>query len=185
MKGSSSFDVYMQRESHKSQMFEDLYESFSDALFRYCFFRIGEREDAIDIVEESFTRLWAQIRSGKEIPNLKPYLLVICRNMIIDWYRKKKPLSLNALMEGSEFEAPFDIADPDALNIEIAVDGKRALSAIKEVSLAYREVLYLRFVEDMPPRDIAEILNITGNIVSIRITRGLQELRQVLRIENK
>jgi hypothetical protein len=62
----------------------------------------------------------------------------------------------------------------------MSADASLVLSAINKLSPQYKEAVYLRFVEDLLPQDIAQILHATPNAVSVRINRGLQELRTLL-----
>lgn len=163
--------------------FTELYERESGRLFRFCFIRVSDREKALDITQESFTRLWSSILAGKQAgpEHATPFLYRVAKNLIIDWYRRVKSLSLEGLT-GDE-ETQFDPPDhKSAAMMELSSDAKRALESLSELESQFREVLYFRFVEDLPPKEIAEILGLNANIVSVRLTRGLAELRKVLKI---
>jgi len=67
-----------------------IYKADSDAIFRFCLVRVSDREQAMDITEETFLRLWKSLLDGKEILNNKAFLFTLARHLIIDWYRKKK-----------------------------------------------------------------------------------------------
>ncbi|MEK7176704.1 MAG: RNA polymerase sigma factor [Patescibacteria group bacterium] len=168
--------------SDDKKRFSDIYNKESDALFRFCLLRVSDREKAIDITQEAFTRLWSSISSGKPVENPRALVFVIARNLIIDWYRRTKSVSLEGLNGGDE-EREFDPPDEKAtLEIETSVDAKRALEMIESLESQYREVIYFRFVEDLQPREIAEILEINVNTVSVRLTRGLEALRKLMGI---
>ncbi len=162
--------------------FTKIYEEEHDALFRFCYFRVSDRERAIDLTQEAFTKLWLQLALGKGVENSRAFLYAISRNLIIDWYRRVKSVSLESLSEGGDRH--FDAPDVEgAIEIERSSDAKRVVQMINKMSDNYKDVVYLRFVEDLPPSDIAEMLNMSVNAVSIRITRGLEELRKSLGIE--
>ena len=162
--------------------FTDIYNRESDLLFRFCLLRVSDRERALDITQEAFTRLWSSLVGGKNIENPRALVFVIARNLIIDWYRRKKSISLEGLTrkdEGREFDPPDERA---TLEIEIGVDARRALEMLESLESQYREVIYFRFVEDLEPREIAEILEVNVNTVSVRLTRGLEALRKLMGI---
>ena len=69
------------------------YEQHVDALFHYCLFNISDREVAKDIVHDAFAKTWNYIVKGGHIDNMKAFLYKIIKNLIIDYYRKKKTLS--------------------------------------------------------------------------------------------
>lgn len=155
-----------------------MYNRESDSIFRYSLFRVSDRELAIDLTQEVFMRYWDQIVKGVKIKNDKAFLFAIVNRLIIDWYRKKKPVSLEAYYETFELDE-FDISDGvSATELESRSDGRALLDRINDLDPAYRQALYLRYVEDMKPQEIGEILGLSPNVVSVRISRGVDELRR-------
>jgi RNA polymerase sigma-70 factor (ECF subfamily) len=157
--------------------FEKIYAGESDAIFRFCLVRVSDREQALDIVQETFLRLWQTLTQGKEIMNIRAFLFTVTHRLIIDWYRKKKSISLESLMHApghTEFEPKDEKA---ARNLDVGIEGRYLLDKIGELSPGYRYPVYLRFVEDLSPGEIAVILGISTNAASVRINRGLVELR--------
>jgi RNA polymerase sigma factor (sigma-70 family) len=167
---------------HSKKDFTALYERENDALFRFCLWRVSNRETALEMTQETFARLWGKMAGGINVEHPRAFIYVTARHLIIDWYRKTKSSSLEALSEYGD--RPFDPVDENAHTlIETSSDAKRALLTINKLEDQYREVVYLSFVEDLPPREIAQILNITPNAVSIRLTRGLDALRRLTGID--
>jgi RNA polymerase sigma-70 factor (ECF subfamily) len=166
-------------ETHDTKKFTEIYDREADALFRYCFFRINDREKAIDMVQDIFVELWKVLHTGEKIKRERPYLFTLAHNRVIDWYRKKKSESLDALLENENTARPFDYADEHAhADIIVSAEAKRVLTAIEFLDPTYRDVLYLRFAEDLSPQEIAKVIGSTASIVSVRITRGLEKLRE-------
>lgn len=162
--------------------FEEIYENQSDAIFRFCLIRVSDREQAIDITEETFLRLWKSLLEGKEILNSKAFLFTIARHLIIDWYRKKKSIPFkdmnpasNQDEENTEYDPSNELLNPDIL---LGVEGRYLLDKINELAPNYRQPVYLRFVEDLSPGEVGNILGISANAASVRINRGLLELRK-------
>lgn len=159
--------------------FTDLYTSESDALFRYCFFRVADREQAKDITQEAFMRVWNILAKDIEkIKNLRALLFKITSNLVIDWYRKKKSVSLDNLMDSENGEVGLQIHDDSYEQIEIQSEGKIFLKHIGTLEYTYQQVVYLRYVEDMSPKEIAEIVGLSANVVSVRINRGIEILKK-------
>lgn len=150
-----------------------LYESQTDALFRFVFFRVSDRETAKDIVQETFLKMWETLDSGREIENERAFLFRIASNLVIDRYRKAKEYSLDSLTEQG-FDAPDDPGTP----IETQIDAELALELLQDIGEKYREVVWLRMVEEWSVQDIAELLCETENVVSVRIHRGLKLWRK-------
>jgi len=167
----------------KKNMFEEAYKEESDAIFRFCLIRVSSREQALDITQETFLRFWQTLTTGKKILNNKAFLFTIARRLVIDWYRKKKSLSLEDMAsEEEDFVAPDKETSEE--NLFVGIEGRYVLDKIKELPSAYREPLYLRFVEDLSPPEIAKILGVSTNATSVRINRGMVELRKIVADNN-
>lgn len=166
------------------EKFEGVYEKEADALFRYCVLRVSNRNQAIDIIQDVFLELWRAYQKGEEIKNDRAYLFTMLRNRIIDWYRKKKSSSLDAMMENPRENINFEPIDEKAhLEIYSSAETRRIMEAIETLPGDYRDAVYLKVAEDLSPPEIASILNSNTNIISIRITRGIQKLKKKLNIE--
>ncbi len=161
--------------------FAKAYEDFGDAIFRYCLYQTSNREKALDLTAECFTKTWEYLSKGeaKEVENLRAFLYRVANNLIIDDRRKKKSLSLDAITESG-----FDILSEqdEAESHENAFDGKMALDAVKNLDEKYRDVLMLRYVDDMTVSEIAKIVGESENNVSVRIHRGLEKLKSSINI---
>ncbi len=168
------------KKQNLNEFFEKSYKEYSDAIFRYCYFQSSNREKALDFTQDTFINTWEYLSSGKEVENLRAFLYKVARNLIIDDRRKKKTESLEKLAE-----AGFDIESMvDEIEIhEDKFEGKVAFEAIQKLDLKYREVIVLRYVEDMSVKDIALILKDKENNVSVKIHRGLEKLKNILEEE--
>lgn len=158
------------------EVFTKMYEEHSDALFRYCFFRVSDREKALDILQDIFTKTWNYMSEGNSIDNSKAFLYTTARHLIIDEYRKKKSSSLDALMDQG-LEPSIDVV----YTTETRIDASFAVEEIKKLPAMYNEILFMRYVNDMPIREIAAVCKLNENVVSVRIHRGLGMLRKTLK----
>jgi RNA polymerase sigma factor (sigma-70 family) len=167
-----------------SKRFTAIYKQEVNTLFRFCLLRVTDREKAMDLTQETFTRLWNTMLSGKDIENPRALLYVVMRNLIIDWYRRVKAVSLEGL--SSDDEREFDPEDTRAASeIEISSDARRALEMLNHLEPQYREVIYFRYVEGLSPKDIALIMNSNPNTISVRLTRGMEALKKLMGIPKK
>jgi len=156
------------------------FDEYNDALFRHAYMRISDREKAIDIVHDTFTKVWSYIRKGYEIDSFRPFLYKVLNNLIIDEYRKKKEVSLDALLEvpGVDEGSFDDLSENSVEALAATIDGKKAFDLIAELPVQYREVIIYRFVDQLGPREISELIEESENVVSVRIHRGLKLLRK-------
>ena len=162
----------------KDGAFLKAYDDYADAIYRYCLFRVFNKEKARDLTQDTFMRTWEYLRNGKSIENLKPFLYRVATNLIIDQSRKKREESLENLQEQG-FEPGFE----EISRIEANLDSEQFLEILKELDEPTRLCLTLRYVEDLEPREIAEITGETANTVSVRIHRGIRRLKTL--IENE
>ncbi len=159
-------------DTDKEKEFLKAYEDLADSVFRHCYFRLSDREKAKDLAQETFKRFWECL--GKEkIENTKAFVFRIANNLIIDSYRKKKEESLDALAEGG-----FDVRSDDHEAILNSVMGRELMSMLDQLSDTYRDLIVMRYIDDLPIYEIASITGLSENAVSVRIHRGLALLRK-------
>ena len=156
------------------------FEDYSDALFRHAELRVSNREKAVDLVHDTYTKVWSYLRGGYSVDNFRPFLYKVLNNLIIDEYRRRKEVSLDALLEVEGVdEGSFDgLSESTAESLAATIDGRKAFELLTELPDQYREVIILRFVDQLGPREISELVEETENVISVRIHRGLKLLRQ-------
>lgn len=161
--------------SSTEQQFLRAYEAHTDALFRYCYFRVYHRERAQELTQETFMKAWKSISEGAEIKNIRAFLYRIAKNLIIDESRKKKEESLEILRENG-----FEPSSEEIGYSPKFLDGASAIELLDQLDEMYRESVYLRYVEHWKPKEIAEHIGETPEVVSTRITRGIKKMRVML-----
>lgn len=156
------------------QEFLDAYDRFSDAIFRHCFFRVYDRELARDLVQQTFMKTWEYIASGKEIDNLRAFLYRVATNLIIDQARKAKAVSLDELLEkGFDPRSPRD-------DLQILFDSKYILESLDNLEEDNKKLIIMRYVDGFGPKEMAGILGVSENVVSVRLNRATKQLRELL-----
>lgn len=170
---------------HEEERFLKAFEEYNDALFRHACLRISDREKAIDAVHDTFTKVWMYVKNGQTIDTYRPFLYKVLNNLIIDTYRKQRESSLDVLLEQEGVtEGTFDdLSENTTEALAATIDGKQAFSLLGTLPDIYREVLILRFVDELGPREISQLIEETENVVSVRIHRGLKLLREKMHNE--
>ncbi len=156
------------------------FEDYNDALFRHASLRISDREKAIDVVHDTYTKVWSYIKGGYEIDNFRPFLYKVLNNLIIDTYRKKKEQSLDSLMalEGVDEGNFEELSESSVEALAATIDGRKAFELVTELPDQYREVIIYRFIDGLGPKEISELIEESENVISVRIHRGLKFLRK-------
>lgn len=171
----------------QEERFLEAFEEYGDALFRHAFIRISDRERAIDLVHDTYTKAWTYLRAGHEVESFRPFLYKVLNNLIVDEYRKRRESSLDALLaaEGVS-EGSFDeLVEDNTESLAATLDGQRAFELLERLPDEYREVVTLRFVDGLGPKEIAELIEETENVVSVRLHRALRSLRSLIETEDQ
>ncbi len=172
----------------KQAQYLEAYEKYSDALYRHCYFRLSDRERALDLVQETYLKAWQYIEDGQEIIAFKAFLYKILNNLIIDEYRRKKSVSLDALLEegdmieGEILELRDDVS---GASMGISVDIERIQESLAALPEPYREAVTLRYIDGLSPHEIGELIEESENVVSVRIHRGIKKLREFFETASK
>ena len=160
--------------------FENIYNEHIDPLFRFTFFRVSDKEKAIDIVQDVFFKYFKYLEdsmskeSGVEF-NHKAFLFKTTRNTIIDHYRKKQTQSLDDLLEsGYEYSSDEDISH----NTSVDIDYQKVVKSLKTLDQDSQELIYMRFIEGLSIGDISQVTGQKENTVSVKIHRILEKLKQ-------
>lgn len=156
-----------------------LIERYQHRLFRYLLHLTPRR----DVAEELFQETWVRVlERGRLYDGRFPFvawLLTVARNLTIDWLRRRQPESLDALMDGESDGKPLDLVAPtpsafDALALR--EDSERISGALGQVPAVFREVLLLRFREELSLEEIAAVIGAPVATAKSRLYRGLRAL---------
>ena len=159
---------------------DTLIERYQHRLLRYLVSITGNRATAEDIFQDTWVRVLERGHQYSEQWKFEVWLFSIARHLVIDWSRKKKSDSLDSLMnpdEGAGFEPAASTASPfdDVLAGETTA---RMAQVLARIPAGYREVLTLRFQEDLALEEMAKIMKAPLSTVKSRLYRGLDAVRQ-------
>lgn len=155
--------------------FLQIYDAYADDIFRFCYLKVSSKEVAEDISQETFTRFWQALREGTVMRSERALLYTIARNLVIDWYRKKKESSLDVLAEdGREFAGD---GAPEVMRTAEMQEALRAVDALDEAS---KEAVLLRFVEGLTPQEIGRLSGESANVISVRLNRAMKKVRATM-----
>ncbi len=158
----------------ENMRFMNAYDSFSDAIYRHCYFRISDHDKALDLMQETFTKTWKYVSKGNEVENMKSFLYKTANNLIIDQYRKKKEISLDTLQE-----AGFEPKEEP--QIIFTADKKNMFKLLDNLDEKYKEIIVMRYIDDMTPKEIAELTGESENVISVRIHRGIKRINELVK----
>lgn len=167
-------------------LLDELIVRYQHRLLRYLLFLTGSRELAEDLFQEAWMRVLVRGNQFNGKSRFETWLFTIARNLVIDFRRKRTVASLDELFEGpSDDDRPmsFEIVDeqPTPFDRLVSVeDRERVSEALLRVDTLYREVLVLRFHEDLSLQEIAAVTRAPLSTVKSRLYRGLAALKPKL-----
>jgi RNA polymerase sigma-70 factor (ECF subfamily) len=165
------------------EMLDRLIDTYQHRLMRYLIFLTNKREVAEDLFQEVWIRV---LRRGSQYngkARFDTWIFTIARNLVIDLSRKRTMASLDEMQEGGEDERPFEIAEdtPSPLEqFEVRENAQEIATVLLTLEPSYREVLTLRFHEEMSLEEIAAVTRAPLSTVKSRLYRGLAALKPSL-----
>ena len=165
------------------ELLDQLIETYQHRLMRYLMFLTCKREIAEDLFQEVWIRV---LRRGSQYngkARFDTWIFAIARNLVIDLSRKRTMASLDEMREGGEDERPFEIAEdsPSPLDrFEFKENAAELATVLRGLEPSYREVLTLRFHEEMSLDQIATLTCAPLSTVKSRLYRGLAALKPAL-----
>ena len=160
--------------------FAQLYDLYVTPIYRFIYFKVPRTQDAEDLTSEVFLKIWQYISTTEDvIGNLRALLYKTARNSVIDFYRRK----VNREIIGAEeiLQTMEDLNQQSVLTqIETRLEMKNIESVLKQMKDDYREVIILRFVEDLPITEIAKIMDKSRGSVRVLIHRAIKVMRGLI-----
>ena len=166
---------------------EELYKKYHKQLYGIIISQVQCREDSEDILQQTFVRVWFNIKRFKDIDENQTIALLVkyAKNKIKDFYRKKSrriETTSMTIEDDGELPKEFDIPD-NTHNPEVIVLEKDSLEelalCVERLPDEQREVIELKYGNGMSNSEIAEMLEISIEAVNSKIYRAKQSLKKM------
>src|SRR6266567_3240738 len=167
-------------------LIDELIVRYQHRLLRYLLYLTSSRELAEDLFQEVWMRVLVRGGQYNGQARFETWLFTIARNLLIDQRRKRTMSSLDELFEGKgDDDRPmaFEIADGDPTpfdHLSNLEDRERIASALLELDTLHREVMVLRFHEEMSLEEIAKVTRAPLSTVKSRLYRGMVMIKPKL-----
>lgn len=170
-------EVIAQAQTGNPDAFGKLYDHYLPNIYRYVFAKINHREETEDITHEVFLSAWKNIQryaySGFPFSS---WLYRIARNRVIDHYRLQRQ------------DTSIELVDPDALRLtstteqllDTALAWNHVRTALQRLNDQEQEVLILRFVNDLSPKEIATVLDKSEGAIRVIQHRAIATLKRLI-----
>jgi RNA polymerase sigma-70 factor (ECF subfamily) len=161
-----------------------LVRRYRDRIYSHACYLIGDADEAADLTQEALIQAYRALPQFRPDAKFAPWLYRIATNLCASWRRrqKRRPLSMEDLDEATSVTDPFNPGRPATPEeayetTEFQATVRRALRGLP---VSYRQVLVLRYLEDLSYREIAAALGLRVTTVENRLRTGRRLLRERL-----
>lgn len=154
------------------EAFGEIYKLFMKRIYRFIYYMVYDKELASDLTQNTFLKTWRSINSFSESKGtFEAFLYTIARNVVIDYQRKKKTVSLE--VTGDIFPTNENLEESIVLKEEQRIIHK-ALLGLEDIE---RHIVMLRYFEELSFAEIAKVIGKNEGAIRVRIHRILQKLK--------
>lgn len=173
--------IFSEFKKKNKEVFIEIYDILIDQIYRFIYFKVSNEEDAKDLTSSVFLKCWNHIQENSisDPKTLKPLLYKIARNVVIDHYRKNSNKNIVSL-DQAEFtlDLPDDKQD-QIREFEIKDAYLKLIERMEELKDEYREIIVLKYVEELSVAEIAKILDKSKNNIRVLAHRALKSLKEI------
>jgi RNA polymerase sigma-70 factor, ECF subfamily len=165
---------------------DELIVRYQHRLLRYLLYLTSNREAAEDLFQETWMRVLVRGAQFNGHSRFDTWLFTIARNLVIDQKRKRTMVHLEDLCDPEEDERQLDVASNDPTPFESCSnqeDREHIAAAMLQLDALHREVLVLRFHEELSLDEIAKVTSAPLSTVKSRLYRGLAALKTKMTVQ--
>ena len=183
-------DLFLLAKKGDGRAFEQIVLQTERAVYNLALSIVKKEEDAEDVTQETYLRLWRAASELKLEGSLKLYILRTARNLALDLIRKNsKRDEIDTVILDAEGEFEIDIADdsPDSRPDESylrKVEKEVVRQSIEELPSAAREMIVLCDIEGLSYAEIAEMLGLAEGTLKSKLFRARERLRKIILSKN-
>lgn len=162
-------------QTQQNKFFEKLYERYADKVYHKCISFVKDGAKAEDLTHDIFLKLIFKLGTFKEDAKFSTWLYSITYNHCMDQLRTNKK-------RGEVFQdEPLEV--PDDIDLNVIFDGddveaKNLKTALDHLTVDEKGILFMKYMDDLSIRDIADIFSVTESAVKMRLLRSREKLRK-------
>jgi RNA polymerase sigma-70 factor (ECF subfamily) len=160
--------------------FDLIVKRYKDQLLNFIYRFVGSQEEAEDIVQETFLRVYRKRKAYKRIAKFSTWIYTIAGNLARTELRRRKRRKLFSVTDMGYEDRDYEISD-EGYNPENQVDGiiqeEIIQKEINDLSPKFREVIILRDVQELSYEEISKIIDVPIGTVKSRVNRGRLKLQ--------
>ncbi|MDD5747460.1 MAG: sigma-70 family RNA polymerase sigma factor [Actinomycetota bacterium] len=160
------------------EAFGELYDEYVDQIFRYIYYKVGNQNDAQDLTGQTFLKAFENIQyyETRDV-SFSSWLFRIAHNLAVDFFRSESRRENVPIDE----QSPTPAAKGNPMETAMAdLDSERLYLALQRLTHNQREVIVLKFIDNLSNAQIAEIMGVSVGAVKSTQKRGLFALNRIL-----
>ncbi|TCO28837.1 RNA polymerase sigma factor (sigma-70 family) [Pedobacter psychrotolerans] len=161
----------------------EIYNRNLSPLYHYGMRMLQDEEVVRDCLHNLFVKLWINQKNLKPTNNIKYYLISALRNTIINYKNAEKRFQKVELNEAETFDLKFSVESEYIKKEEQQEKMLKLSEAMNKLTARQKEVIYLKYYEEMDYDQIAEIMDLTKKGTYKLSARALEALREVLNVD--
>ena len=159
------------------ELLEELIKKYYDDIYKFCYYKTGNALISYDLTQETFLKLIKYIGTYKDRGKFKGYLITIAIN-VCNTYFTEKDTGIEKLDNNSNYEVKYDKKTNKIEQIDVIQ------KALNELPDKQKDVILLRYYEDLKIREIAKLLGEKVPTIKSRLKQGMEKLSKYLRKED-
>ena len=156
------------------QAFGLLYQRYLIEIYRFIYYKIGNEGLSEDLTEETFIRTWERLINShddeRSINHLRAWLYRTANNLVIDYYRKRKPVQLIEKLTSSKQPLPEEVTEFKDMS-------ELLMESIKALKPEFQQIIILRFINQLSHDETAAIMKISPGYSRVLQFRALKKLK--------
>ncbi len=164
--------------------FQAIYFHHFQPLYEYGMRLVGDRELVKDGIHDLFVKLWNSKSNLGDVRAIRSYLLVSLRTNLYNRLKRNNRVKFLGTAEQLPFEMVFSVEADFVRNETRTRQVQKLMEALNQLTPRQKEVIYLRYFEELDYEEIAAVMNITVKATYKLTARGLEGLRQILHLSD-
>lgn len=165
------------------QAFTSIYSSYVENLYEYGM-RILNNEDQVrDCIHDLFLKLWSNHKNIRPTDNIKYYLIGALRNTIFSYRAREGRMITEDVSNYDDFVLDFDVETDHIKKTESLAQTKKIRDALDQLTGRQKEIIYLKYFEEMEYEQISELMNISVKGAYKLSARALDALKSILNMD--
>ncbi len=173
--------LYRIQSKRDAEAYAELYDRYVAAIYRFISFKVNSKEEAQDLTSETFLRAWHYLLESHDVGSFSSLIYRIARNLVIDHYRSRRhTVSLDEQIETDDEGGVTSDAGQQISLLDTTIEAHAVIEAMKQMKEEHRDILTLRYIEELSTFEIAEIIGKSSVHVRVLLHRATKILKTLL-----